>query len=382
MAVPPLTIPFNRPAIVGRELEYIRDAVAAMHISGDGGFTRRCADLLESELGVQAVLLTPSCTDALELAAILLDIEPGDEFVVPAFTFVSAVNAFVLRGARPVFVDIRPDTLNLDAERVESAIGPRTRAVVTLHYAGMACEIERLARIARERDVALIEDNAHSLFGTYRGKPLGTFGCLATQSFHETKNINCGEGGALLINDPSLISRAEIIRDKGTDRQRFLRGQVDKYTWVDLGSSFVLSDLLAAFLLAQLEKRREIQTARRTVWQRYESAFRGEIEEFGVQLPTVPEGCEQAWHMYYLILPSLPERQGLIDHLRQRGIGAVFHYTPLHLSRMGLAHGGVPGDCPVTERTSDRLLRLPFFFGLTGAEQQRVIDAVFEFLRR
>jgi dTDP-4-amino-4,6-dideoxygalactose transaminase len=374
-----IEIPFNRPGVAGNEFRYIAEALAQGHISGGGPFAARCQALLEQELGVPRVLLTTSCTHALELAALLLDVREGDEVIVPAFTFVSTVTAFVLRGARPRFVDVRPDTLNLDESRLERAITPRTRVILPVHYAGVGCEMDVILEVASRHRIAVVEDNAHGLFGRYKDKPLGTFGCLAAQSFHETKNINCGEGGALLINEPGLAERAEIIREKGTNRSRFFRGLVDKYTWVDLGSSYVPSDILAAYLYAQLEARERIQAARRRIWEYYDRHLREWAAERGVGPPTVPAHCEQAYHMFYLLLPSLEERQALIAHLRQHGIMAVFHYQPLHLSEMGRRLGGREGDCPVTESISDRLLRLPFYNELTEPDQARVVEAVAKF---
>jgi len=372
-------IPFNRPELAGRELDYVRDAVDRGHLSGDGFYTRQCQELLSGMLAGARVLLTTSCTHALEMAALLLDIGPGDEFILPSFTFVSTANAFVLRGARPVFADIRPDTLNLDEERLSSLITPRTRAILPVHYAGVACEMDRIVEVAGAAGAAVVEDNAHGLFADWRGRPLGTFGSLSTLSFHETKNVFCGEGGALVINDPALAARAEILREKGTDRSRFFRGEIDRYTWVDVGSSYVLSDLLAAFLLAQLEAREAIQERRRRIWERYQEELAGWAAARGALLPAVPAHCRQPWHLYHLLLPSLAERQALISHLKGRGIQAVFHYLPLHLSEMGRRFGGRPGDCPVTESVSDRLLRLPCFPGLTGPEQARVVEAMLAF---
>jgi len=372
-------IPFNRPCLAGREEEYMRRAIASGHLSGDGDFTRACHAYLERSLGIPAALLTTSCTHALEMAAILLRIAPGDEVIVPSFTFVSTANAFVLRGARPVFADIRPDTLNLNESRLESLVTPRTRAILAMHYAGVGCEMDSILTIAGNRGVAVVEDNAHGLFGRYKGKALGTFGCLATQSFHETKNFTCGEGGALLINDPRYIDRAEVIREKGTHRTRFFRGEVNKYTWVDVGSSYLPSDLLAAFLLAQLEARDQIQARRKRLWERYAEGLRDWADDRGVRLPAVPGDREQPFHLFYLILPSRESRRELIAHLKERGILAVFHYLPLHLSEMGRSFGAVPGDCPVTEDVSDRLVRLPFFNDLTEEEQTRVVDAIREF---
>jgi len=374
-----IQIPFNRPALVGKEFEYIQQAIDAMHISGDGAFTKKCHALLESTLGVPKVLLTTSCTHALEMAALLLEIHPGDEVIFPSFTFVSTVNAFVLRGVRPIFVDIRPDTLNIDENLIERLITPRTRAIVVVHYAGVGCEMDAILDIATRHNLSVIEDNAHGLFGKYKGRYLGTFGSLATQSFHETKNISCGEGGALLINDPEYVDRAEIIRDKGTNRSRFFRGLIDKYSWVDIGSSYLPSDILAAFLFAQLEANEQIQQHRKRVWEYYQQHLSEWADIHSVRLPIVPTYCEQPYHMFYLLLPSLDSRQELIAHLKARGILAVFHYLPLHLSDMGKQFGGKEGDCPVTEDVSDRLLRLPFYNDLDESDQGKVVEAIFEF---
>jgi dTDP-4-amino-4,6-dideoxygalactose transaminase len=330
-------------------------------------------------LGVGKALLTTSCTHALELAMILLNIQPGDEVIVPSFTFVSTANAFVLRGARPVFADVRRDTLNLDENTVEHLIGPRTRAIMPVHYAGVGCEMDTIVKIAERHGVAIVEDNAHGLFARYKGRYLGTFGCLAAQSFHETKNIICGEGGALLINDPRYIERAEIVRQKGTNRNRFLRGEVDKYTWVDIGSSLLPSDILAAFLLAQLERRDQITARRREVWGYYDEQLRHWAQENNVVQPAVPRDCQHSYHMYYLILPSQEARNELIAHLEHRGINAVFHYQPLHLSDMGSRFGGLSGQCPVAEWASERLVRLPFYNDLTEADQAKVVEGITEF---
>jgi dTDP-4-amino-4,6-dideoxygalactose transaminase len=376
---PPLLIGFNHPVVVGQENEYMAQAITAGKFSGDGPFTRKASLLLEQQLGVPKVLLTTSCTHALEMFALLLDIQPGDEVILPSFTFVSTVNAFVLRGACPVFADVRPDTLNLDESRLESLITPRTKVVVPVHYAGVGCEMDAILEITSRHHIAVTEDNAHGLFGKYKGKNLGTFGVLASQSFHETKNFTCGEGGALLINAPEMMERAEIIREKGTNRSRFFRGQVDKYTWVDVGSSYLPSDILAAFLLAQLEQREKIQTHRQFVWGFYQKHLQDWALSHSVQLPHIPPYCEQTYHMFYMLLPTLYLRQGLIAHLRQRGIESVFHYLPLHLSDMGRRFGGQPGDCPVTERASDQLLRLPFHNALTEADLLKVVEAVLEY---
>ncbi len=374
-----IRVDFNHPVLAGNELEYIRQSVENGHISGDGVFTKKCNTFFEEQLGVSKALLTTSCTHALEMMAILLDIQPGDEVIIPDFTFVSTVNAFVLRGAIPVFVDVRPDTLNLDESKLEAALTPRTRAIVPVHYAGVGCEMDAIMDIANSHNVIVVEDNAHGLFGKYGNKYLGTFGSMASQSFHETKNFSCGEGGALLINDPLLTERAEIIREKGTNRSRFFRGQVDKYTWVDIGSSYLPSDILAAFLYAQLEQREKIQSHRRRVWEIYQAGLQDWAEANGVQLPTIPTDCEQAYHMFYMLLPDLESRQKLISFLREHGIYSVFHYLPLHLSDMGRKFGGQLGDCPVTERVSDQLIRLPFHNGLTSSDQEIVIDTIREF---
>ncbi len=375
-------IPFNRASVEGRELEYVRQAIDNGHISGDGPFTKRAHAMLEATFGGNTrVLLTTSCTDALEMSAILLDLRPGDEVIVPSFTFVSGVNAFVLRGARPRFADIRPDTLNIDERQIESLITPRTKAIALVHYAGVGCEMDAILGVAGRHGVDVVEDNAHGLFGAYRGRLLGTFGRMATQSFHETKNINCGEGGALVLNDPALVERAEIVREKGTNRSRFFRGQVDKYTWVDIGSSYLPSDLLAAYVVGQLEQARTIQEKRRRVWERYARALPQWCEEHGVRMPVVPPHCEQPYHMFHLLFPTLADRQSMIAHLRGREIHAVFHYLPLNASEMGAHFGARAGDCPVAESVSERLLRLPFFNNLGDDDQDRVIEAIHEWRR-
>ncbi len=372
-------IPFNRPALVGAELDNVKQAIEGGHSSGDGPYTQRCCEILESWVGVERALLTTSCTHALEMCALLLDLQPGDEVIVPSFAFVTTAGAFALRGARPIFVDIRSDTLNIDERMLRDKLSERTRAIVVLHYGGVACEMDEIEEISRETGVPIIEDNAHGLLATYRGRNLGSIGCLATQSFHETKNFTCGEGGALLLNRSDFIERAEIIREKGTNRSRFLRGQVDKYTWVDLGSSYLPSEILAAFLYAQLEARDSVQSRRDEIWQRYSDELSGWAERCGVALPTVPDHSIHPSHLFHLILPSLEARTRLIDHLGQRGILAVFHYQPLHLSQMGREFGGRPGECPVSERVGDQLLRLPLYWGLTGDEQDEVIEAVCAF---
>lgn len=374
-----IRVDFNKPSLMGNEMAYIQEAIEKKHISGDGSFTRRAQDYLQNVLGVPRALLATNCTHALEMAALLLDIQPGDEVIVPSFTFVSTVNAFVLRGAKPVFIDIRPDTLNMDESQLEGLITSNTRAILPVHYAGVGCEMDTIMEAARQHDIPVVEDNAHGLFGKYKGRFLGTFGDLATQSFHETKNVTCGEGGALLINKEKYIERAEILREKGTNRSRFFRGMVDKYTWVDTGSSYVLSDILAAFLFAQLEASKEIQARRRRIWDFYDEQLRDWAKSNGVQTPTVPDHCDQPYHMYYMLLPTLDLRQAFISTLREKGIYSVFHYLPLHLSDMGMKFGGKPGDCPVTENVSDRLVRLPFYNTLTEQEQDWVVEAIYHF---
>ena len=357
----------------------MRQAIANAHTCGDGPFTKKCHTFLEEQLGVPKALLTTSCTDALEMCALLLGIGPGDEVILPSFTFVSTVNAFVLHGATPVFCDVRADTLNLDESALERLIGPKTKAIIPVHYAGIGCEMDAIMEIAGRHGVPVVEDNAHGLFGKYKGRHLGTFGALATQSFHETKNFNCGEGGALLINDRTYAERAEIVREKGTNRSRFFRGQVDKYTWVDVGSSYLPSDMLAAYLYAQFETSREIQEIRKRIWLQYQRSLEAWSAENGVRFPVVPDHCEQAYHMFYLLLPSLDDRQALISHLKVLGITSPFHYLPLHLSDKGKEFGGKAGDCPVTEDVSDRLLRLPFYNDLTEADLDRVVAGVLSF---
>jgi len=348
-------------------------------IAGDQMYSKMCHALLEEVLGVKRALVTTSCTHGLELCGLLLELEPGDEVIVPSFTFVSTANAFALRGARIVFADIRPDTLNLDERRLESLITEKTKVIVPVHYAGVGCEMDAICEIAARHGVAVVEDNAHGIFGKFRGRWLGTFGCLATQSFHETKNITCGEGGALLINDDRFVERAEIIREKGTNRSRFFRGEVDKYSWVDIGSSFVMSDVLAAFLFAQLEVWERIQARRNEIWHCYDRHLRDWSVSRGISCPVVPAHCEQAYHMYYLVMNSPEQRHKFISFLKSRGIASVFHYLPLHLSPMGKQFGGKAGDCPVTEEKSDCLVRLPFFNSLSPASRDRVIEAILDF---
>jgi len=375
-----LSVPFNRPCWAGNEMAYISDAFANGWISGDGSFTKKAQQLLEKQLGgVEKVLLTTSCTHALEMAAILLNFEPGDEVIVPSFTFVSTALAFIMHGATLVFSDVRPDTLNLDESKLELLITENTRAIVPVHYAGVGCEMDIIMEIAQRYDLVVIEDNAHGLYGKYRNRYLGTLGHMATQSFHETKNITCGEGGALIINDPKYIKRAEIIREKGTDRARFFRGQVDKYTWVDKGSSYVMSDILAAALCAQLEQFEEIQVKRRVIWGNYRESLETWAASNDVSLPVVPDYCDQAYHMFYLLMPSLKIRTQFIAYLRDAGVSAVFHYLPLHESEQGQKSTCRPANCPVTQDVTNRLVRLPFFNNMTTEEHKLVIEETLSF---
>lgn len=369
-------IPFNKPYVAPGSENYLCQAVANMHLSGDGPFTKKCHALLEQIFGVPKVLLTTSCTHALEMAALLLDIKPGDEVIVPSFTFVSTINAFVLRGAKPVFIDIRPDTLNLDETQLERLITKKTKAIVPVHYGGISCEMDTIIKIALRYGVPVVEDNAHGLFGLYKGRYLGTLGSLATQSFHETKNFSCGEGGALLINETKYAERAEIIREKGTNRNRFFRGMVDKYTWVDVGSSFLPSDILAALLYAQLEQHEQIQAKRKSIWELYLSRLTDWAIENQIGLPHVPDDCTPAYHLFYLLMPSLEARTKFIAILKAQQITSVFHYLPLHLSEMGLKFGGKMGDCPITESYSDRLVRLPFYNDLSENDQIKIINII------
>ena len=375
-----MNIPFNRPAVVGRELHNIVQAITDRHFSGDGSFTRRCHEWLERETGAAKALLTHSCTGALEMAAILADLKPGDEVILPSFTFVSTANAVALRGAVPVFVDIRPDTLNLDESKVEDAITDRTRAIIVVHYAGVACAMDEFEAITRPRELLLIEDAAQGMCSTYKGRPLGSIGALGTLSFHETKNIISGEGGALLVNDPRFVSRAEIIREKGTNRSSFFRGQVDKYTWVDIGSSYLPGEIVAAFLFAQLEDSVALTEDRRRVWDRYHDGF-AELERDGkVRRPIVPPECGHNAHLYYLLLPNLAARTRFISLLKERGIAALFHYVPLHDSPAGRRFGRAHGTLDVTSRMSERLVRLPLWAGLDERASDMVIETVHDVL--
>ena len=369
-------IPFNRPHMVGKELWYIAQAHQAGQLAGDGPFTKKCHAWLEQRTFARKVLLTHSCTAALDMSAMLAGVGPGDEVIMPSFTFVSTANAFVLRGATPVFVDIRPDTLNLDESRIEAAITPRTKAIVPVHYAGVGCEMDVICAIARENHLLVVEDAAQGLMGRYKGKALGSFGQLASLSFHETKNIVSGEGGALIINDLDLVERAEIIREKGTNRSQFFRGAIDKYTWVDVGSSYLPGELIAAFLWAQLEEATPITTQRIMLWERYHEAFAELEAQDRLRRPVVSHDCENNAHMYYLLLPNLAARTRFMVAMRERGVQTVFHYVPLHSSPAGQKYGRTVGTMHNTDSLSDRLVRLPLWPDL-GKDQQRVIDAVF-----
>ena len=374
-----LEIRFNRPDISESDRAFLADAIAGGHSSGNGVFTQQTEAALQHLLGTRRALLTTSCTHALEMSALLCNLSPGDEVIVPSYTFVSSASAFAMFGAKPVFVDSRKDTLNIDAKLVEQAVTPRTKAICVVHYGGVACEMEALTQIAQRHNLTLIEDNAHGLFARYNGKSLGTFGSMATQSFHETKNITCGEGGALLINDEGLVERAEILREKGTNRSKFLRGQVDKYTWVDIGSSWVLSDLLAAILWGQLQRANNINSRRVEIWNRYHQELVAWAEKHGVLQPHVPAGCEHVGHVYHIRFRAGDQRTHFIDYMKQRNISCVFHYQPLHASPIGQRFGGRIGQCPVSEHAGECLVRLPLYNTLDDSDQTRVIEAVLAF---
>ena len=378
MPAPVMEIPFNRPQLVGDEHAYIDEALAGGKLSGNGKFGLRCADWLERRLRSKRALITPSCTASLEMACLLAELKPGDEVIVPDFGFVSTANAFALLGAVPVFVDVDADTLNIDPQAVENALTERTRAIVVIHYGGVACAMDRIVQLADSHDLLVIEDAAHALEATDRDRPLGSIGHLATLSFHETKNVQCGEGGALLVNDPRLVARAEIIQEKGTDRSRFFRGEIDKYTWQDTGSSYLLSEVAAAFLWAQLEHAGRITSERRAIWHRYNDAF-APLELAGAfRRPVVPLDCTHSGHLFYLLLPTEELRDRTLDRLAARGVRAVFHYLPLHSSPGGKRYGRLGGPVPVTIDASSRLLRLPIWGGMREEQVEYVIDSVLE----
>lgn len=374
-------IPFNKPRLVGSEFDYIAQALEAGHLSGNGAFTKRCQRLLAEWSGARRVLLAHSGTAALEMCAMLTEVRPGDEVIMPSFTFASTANAFVLRGATPVFVDVRADTFNLDERLIEEAITPKTRAIVPVHYAGVACDMDKICEIARRHDLWVLEDAAQGIGSTYRGRPLGSLGHLAALSFHETKNVSAGEGGALLINEPSFSDRAEVIWEKGTNRGRYFRGEVDKYTWIDVGSSFLPSELTAAFLCAQLERMEAIKLERKNAWAAYHNAFAGAERDEQLIRPVVPDWCEHNAHIYYVLLPDVVRRTRFIELLRESGVGAVFHYVPLHSAPAGTQFGRNSGLLPVTDNVSERLVRLPLWYGITGVQNQ-VIDVVLESLAK
>src|SRR5450631_2438478 len=369
-------IPFNRPFLTSAARNRLAESISSSVWSGDGPFTRRVRQLLEEELDVPAALLTTSGTSALEMMALLIDVETGDEVIVPSYTFASTANAFILRGVRPVFIDARVDTLNLDERLLPELITPKTRAIVAVHYAGVACEMDAIHGIVADRSITVLEDNAHGLFGQYRGRPLGTLGALAALSFHETKNFPCGEGGCLLVNDEQLLDRAEILREKGTDRSRFWRGEVNQYTWRDIGSSYLLADPLAAILLGQLEERDLIKQTRMCAWKRYMQELRPWAETHGVTRPTLPPHCEHPAHLFYLCLPDASTRSRLIAHLSSQGILAVSHYVPLNTSPFGRRLGGRPGQCPVSEDISKRLVRLPLYNDISDDDIDSVLETV------
>lgn len=373
-------IPFNTPPFTGNEQQYVFQAMKSSKISGDGHFGKKCQEWFEQKFGCKKTLLTPSCTAALEMAAVLIDIKPGDEVIMPSFTFVSTSNAFVLRGAKIVFVDIRPDTMNIDETKIEAAITPKTVAIVPVHYAGVGCEMDTIMNIAKRHNLFVIEDAAQGVMSSYKGKPLGTIGHLGAFSFHETKNYTSGgEGGLLLINDSRFLQRAEVIREKGTNRSQFFRGQVDKYTWVDLGSSFLPSELQAAFLWGQLEKASEINQNRLLNWEAYDRALISLQEDGSIELPSMPKHCQHNAHMYYLKLKNLAQRTAFIDFLKDKGVSAVFHYIPLHSAPAGKKFGVFHGDDIFTTIESERLVRLPLYFNMTQNERAAVVDAVLEF---
>ncbi len=370
------SVPFNKPFVVGKELYYIAQAVTLGNISGDGYFTEQCCKLLEQRFGIHRVLLTPSCTAALEMAVMLADVGPGDEVIMPSFTFVSTANAVARVGARPVFVDIREDTLNLDASRIEAAVTERTKAIVPVHYAGVSCDMRQIESIAKRHGLAVIEDAAQGVNAFYQGRALGSVAALGAYSFHATKNYTCGEGGALCVNDPALVERAEILREKGTNRSKFLRGEVDKYTWVDIGSSYVPSEIVSAFLYAQLEMLDPIAQRRRRIYDFYHTQLETLAEDGVLRLPHVPDECVSNYHMFYVVLNDAPARNALLRHLKDCGVGATFHYVPLHTSPMGKSLGCSPGALPVSEDISSRLLRLPFYYEISEDEQSYVVASI------
>ena len=383
MMTTPELIPFNKPAFLGEEPHYIAEAVHANgygHLSGDGPATKKCSAVLAEYLNVKTPLLTHSCTGALEMTALLMDLQEGDEVICPSYTFVTSASAFALSGAKLVFVDIRPDTMNLDEEKIEAAITDKTKAIVAVHYAGVSCEMDRILEIANKHNIYVVEDAAQAIGSTYKGRKCGTMGHMACFSFHETKNIVCGEGGALIVNEASLYEKAEIIREKGTNRSKFFRGQVDKYTWVDLGSSFLLSDLNAAYLYPQLKSIDKINGRRRELWQHYWDTFQDTLPIKGVRLPETPPECAHNAHMFYLRFPDQQKRAEFISHMKEQNIWTVFHYIPLHSAPAGRKHGRVSGQMTNTDTVSETLVRLPLYYNMTDEEQNRVIDKTLAFI--
>ena len=374
-------IPFNKPCIVGPELTYVSQAIANGHASGNGPFSKRAQKLMEERFGARRTLLTTSCTAALEMAALLCDLEPGDEVILPSYTFVSTANSVVLRGAKPVFVDIRADTLNIDERLIEAAVTSRTRAIFPVHYAGIACDMDEIMAIAARHNLLVVEDAAQGVFAKYKEQWLGTIGDMGCYSFHETKNFSCGEGGALVVNKARFEDRAEILREKGTNRSQFLRGRVDKYTWVDIGSSYVPSDMLAAFLVGQLEHMEKITEKRRLICNQYHDILAPLAERGLLRLPILPQYCTTNYHMFYILTSNIEERTALIAHLGQAGILAVFHYVPLHSSPYGQSLGGRSGALPITEEMSARLLRLPLYYDMTEADVTTVGESILDFYR-
>jgi len=374
-------IPFNKPFVIGKELVYIEQAVKTGQIASDGIFTKKCTDFFKNKYQFNCVLMTPSCTASLEMAGMLCDIQPGDEVIMPSYTFVSTANAFVRMGAVPVFVDIREDTLNINESKIEAVITPKTKAIVPVHYAGIGCEMDTIMDLAGSHHLKVIEDAAQGVNATYRGKPLGGIGDFGCFSFHETKNANCGEGGALAVNDSEMVNRAEIIRDKGTNRQQFFRGEIDKYSWVDVGSSYVLSEICSAFLYAQLEYIEKIDVRRKDIYTRYYNGLKKHEDAGYLRLPVIPDYCGSCYHMFYVLLPDQSHRNGLIRYLKNKGVFAVFHYLSLHLSPFGKKFGAKEGDLPVTESVSERLLRLPFFYDLSHEDQDYVMRAIDDYIR-
>lgn len=376
-------IPFNKPYMTGKELDYIKQAYKNGHMAGDGDFTKKCSKWLENVTGASKALLTHSCTAALEMAAIMIGLGPGDEVIMPSYTFVSTANAFVLRGATPVFVDIREDTLNIDENKIEAAITPNTKAIVPVHYAGVACEMDKIMDIAKKHNLFVIEDAAQALFSEYKGQPLGAIGDLGCFSFHETKNVISGEGGALIVNDPEMILQAEIVREKGTDRSRFFRGEVDKYTWQNQGSSYLPGEIISAFLWAQLQKADKITEKRLSHWKRYYEGLKDFIpKDKNIRLPIVPKDCKHNAHMFYILLPDEDERKKFIAFLKEKDIHSVFHYVPLHNSPAGKKYGIVSGEMTNTDNLSSQLVRLPLWYELTKKDQMYIKEAIKDYFSK